>query len=105
AARPAHGADVRRTALKNYAGTPAGRRADIERETAGRVDPERVQRGGELVSAPADVRLRRLDDDRRGRGDEVTRLVVAPGRVALADPHLAREDQGLGARPRRRQAA
>jgi hypothetical protein len=51
------------------------------------------------VSTARHERLRRDDADRRRGVDEVTRFPVQPSRVALADPDLAREHEGLGATP------
>ena len=65
-----------------------------------RVDPERVERGRELVPASADVRLWRGDRDRRVGGDEVARLAVAARGVALPHPDLAGQHERLGARAR-----
>ena len=58
--------DVARAALQQDVGEAARRGADIQRGHAARIDPERVEGRRELVAAPADVRLARLDPDDRG---------------------------------------
>ena len=69
-----------------------------------RIDRERSERRGELVAAARHVRLGRLDGERDGRVHQVAGLPVAPGRVTLADPDLAAEDERLGTGPRLGQA-
>ena len=64
------------------------------------VDPEGVERRGQLVAAPADVRLRLRDLERRGRIDRVAGLVVQPRGIAVADADLAGQDQRLGSSAR-----
>ena len=53
--------DTRRTALQQHVREAAGRSADVEADEPGRVDPERVERGGQLVATPAHVRVRLRD--------------------------------------------
>ena len=66
------------------------------------VERERVERARELHAAARDVRVvRRAHLDRGVLVDERAGLVDARS----ADEHLAGEDDGLRARPRRREAA
>ena len=53
-----------RAALEQGVGEAAGRRADVEADTAGRVDAERVERARQLLPAARHVRQRRGDLDR-----------------------------------------
>ena len=94
------GVDAGGAALEQDVGEAAGRRADVEADEPRRVDAERVERGGELVAAAADVRvaLRRPSIATSGV-DEVAGLPVEPPGVARPDADLAGEDQGLGPRP------
>ena len=78
----------------------AGRRAGVQAYPATGIDAEGLQRGGELVPATRDVGLRHPDLQRHGRIDEVARLPIRPGPIALPDPHLAGHDEGLGPGPR-----
>ena len=71
----------RRAALEQHVGEPAGRGADVERIETGDVDPERVERVGELVPAAGDVRRRRLDLERRRRRRPARRASSAPARA------------------------
>ena len=93
------GVDPGRAALEEDVGEATGRGPRVERDEARRVDPERVERGGELVAAATDVRLARDELDRRVRIDEIARLPVEPGRIAGAGPDAAGEDQRLGPGP------
>ena len=77
---------------------------DVERDAAGGVDLERVERGRELVAAAADVRRRFRDGQRRVRRDQVAGLAVEPRRVAVPHPDLAGQDQRLRPAPRLDQA-
>ena len=92
-------------ALQQHVREAAGRGPDVEREASRRIDPERVERGGELVATTADVGLGGIDRDRRSRRDQVARLEVEAGGVTVADPHLSREHQRLAAGSRRHEAA
>ena len=53
--------DPRGAALQQDVGEAAGRRARVEADRPRRIDPERVERRGELVTAAADVRIRLHD--------------------------------------------
>ena len=97
--------DARRAALQQHVGEAAGRRADVEADEPGRVDPERVEAGRELVAAAADVGLGVVDLDARRRVDQVAGLAVVPGGVALPHPDLAGQHERLGAAPRLDQPA
>ena len=88
--------DTGRAALQQHVREPAGRRADVQADEPGRVDPERVERGGELVAAAADVRLRLGHRDRHAAIDEVAGLPVEPGGVAVAHADPPAEEQRLG---------
>ena len=96
--------DAARAALQQDVGEPAGRRADVEADEPGRVDRERVEGRRELVPAPAHVRLGFRDRDRRIGREQVARLSIAAGRVALPHPDLAGQDERLRARSRLDQA-
>ena len=65
AAPDVEGVDAARAALQQDVGEAAGRRADVEADAARRVDLERIERGGQLVAAAADVRLGADDRERR----------------------------------------
>ncbi len=69
-----------------------------------RVDLERVERRGELVAAAADVGRRFRDGECRVRRDQVARLAVEAGAIALPHPDLARQHQRLRPTPRLDQA-
>ena len=97
--------DAACAALQQDIGEATGRRADVERDLTGRVDPERFERGGQLEAAAADVRHRLLDDDGDGVVDLVAGLAIPAGGVAIPDADLAGQDERLGARPRIRQPA
>ena len=97
--------DARRAALQQHVREAAGRGPDVEADDTGRVDPERIERGGELVAAAADVRLRDVDLDVGRRVDQVAGLAVVPGGVALPHPDLAGQHERLRAAPRLDQPA
>ena len=84
------GVDAGRAALEQDVGEAAGRRAGVEADEPRRVDAERVERGGELVAAAADVRVALHDRDRDVRLDEVAGLPVEPPGIARPDADLAR---------------
>ena len=93
-----------RAALQQHVREAAGRRTRHRGNTPGRIDAERVERGGELVAAAADVRLRRRRPRSSSSGSTRSpafRSSRAP--IAEPDPDLAAEDQrlGTGARLRR----
>ena len=69
---------------------------DVEADAARRIDPERVERRGELVAAPAHVRLGRLDLEWQLRIDEVARLPIESRPIADPDADLPAEEQRLG---------
>ena len=96
---------ARRATLQQHVGEPAGRRPDVEAHETGRIDPEGVQAGGELVATAADVGLGGVDLDARRRVDQVAGLAIVPGGIALPHPDLARQHEGLGATPRLDQPA
>ena len=77
--------DAGRAALQQDVGEAAGGGADVEADEAGRVDPEGVQRGGQLVAAPGDVRLGASDRDRGVRGRR-GRRPCGPARAASPSP-------------------
>jgi hypothetical protein len=92
-----------RTALEQNVRESAGRRADVQRITSGRIDPELVERMRELVAAARDVPRRLLDDELRrvvyllpgfrvaaneSRHDERLRLRAALGESALNKQHV-----------------
>ena len=52
---------ARRAPAEEDVGEAAGRGADVERKTAGHVDPEPVERVRELDAAASDIRMIRLD--------------------------------------------
>ena len=95
--------DPRRAAPEQDVGEPAGRGADVERETSGHVDAEDVQRVRELDAAAADVRMVRLDQRHVGVR---ARPGCRPWRRPLPfDAHQSGEDQRRAparARPRAR---
>ena len=105
AAADVEGVDASRAALQQDVGEAARRGADVEGDQARRIDLEGVERGGQLVAAAADVRVRLGDRDRRVRGDQVARLAVVPRRVALPHPDRAGQHQRLGTAARLGQAA
>ena len=84
------GVDAARTALQEHVGEAASRGSDVEADLTGWIDPERVERGRELVAAAADVWVGRLDGDELSCVEQVARLSVVSCAVALADPDLAR---------------
>ena len=94
------GVHAGRAALEQDVREAAGRGADVEADQPGRVDPERVERGGELVAASADVGLGRVDADGGRRVDQVARFAVEAGGVALPHPDLAGQHQRLRAAAR-----
>jgi hypothetical protein len=91
--------------LQEHVREAAGRGTDVEAHLARRFDPERVERRGELVTATADIRLGRRDLERCRRVDEIARLPVRAGGVALARAHATREHEDLSTRPRGREPA
>jgi hypothetical protein len=74
--------------------------ADIQAHPAGRVDPEGLERCGQLVPAATDVRIPLDQADRHLAVDEITRLAIRSGGVAVTGPDLAGKDQCLGLRAR-----
>ena len=62
-----------------------------------RVDGEGVERGDQLVRPPADPLAPAGDRDRGLPADEVARLEVVPGAIALAHPDLPGQHERLGA--------
>ena len=91
--------------LQQHVREAAGRGAHVERRQAGRIDLEGVERRGQLVAAAADVRLGRRDGHRRARIDEIARLAVVPGGIALPHPDLAGQHERLRPAARLDQAA
>ena len=97
--------DAGRTALQEDVGEAAGRGADVEAHEPARVDPEGIERGGELVAAPADEGLGLVHIDVGGRRDQVAGLAVVTGGVALPHPDLAGQHERLRAAARLDQPA
>ena len=100
--------DARRPAAKQDVGEAAGRGADVERETAGHLDPEDIQRVRELDAAAADVWMVRFDerdvrvgcDRRAGLGDDLAVDADEPGedqrpRALARRGHPARDQRGI----------
>ena len=87
--------DVPRAVLQQRVGEPPGRGTDVERVQSGRIDGERGQRAGQLLTAAADERRERLDRHLRARPDAGAGL----RHRRLVDAHAAGQDQtaGLGA--------
>ena len=97
------GDHVRRAALQQAVGEAAGRGADVEAVAAGDVDPERVERVGELDPAARDEARARVDDELGVRLDQLARA-QRDGAVA-ADAHLAGTHGARRRRARRKEAA
>ncbi len=90
-------------ALEQAVGEAAGGRADVQRATAREVDPQRVERVGELDAAAGDVGRRPFDLELDRGVDQLARLLgPAP---AGAEVDLARDHGGGGAGPRLEQPA
>ena len=89
-----------RASLEQAVGEAAGGSSRIEAASAGGVDHERVERGGELLTTTRDVTRSGNELDRRGRVDDVSGLAVASGVVAAADDDLAGEQDCLRLRAR-----
>jgi hypothetical protein len=88
--------------LEQDVGESAGRSAEVEAVAPRHGDPERVEGVRQLHASAADVRV---IGDREG---DTGRLVHGGPRFRHRlpfDDHVAREDQGAGALPRRRQTA
>ena len=93
---------ARGAALEQDVGEAAGRGADVERVTPGRVDAELVERVRELVAAARDEPRRPLDDELRRFVHLLAGLLVAVDearhherlrlRAALGEPALDEED-------------
>jgi hypothetical protein len=88
--------DPRGAAQEEDVAEAARRGAGVEADQPHRIDPERDERRGDLVTAPADVRILLDEADRESAVDEVARLAVDSRGVALPAPDLAGEDQRLG---------
>ena len=73
------GHDVGRAALQQAVGEPPGRRADVERPTAGDVDAEVVERGVELLAASTDEPWSRPGDGDPLAGRHQPRRLVGDG--------------------------
>jgi len=97
--------DPRGAPLEQHVRESAGRRARVQGDQASRIDPERVERRGELVTAATHERIRLHDAQREGPVDQVAGLAIGPSAVTLARPDLAGEDQRLGPGARLGQAA
>ena len=93
--------DPSRAALQVNVGEPAGRRADIDGDRPGDVEPERIESARQLVAPARDVLRAGIDRNVRilchGRG--------RPVGAATIDPHRARQDEGLRALAARRELA
>ena len=84
-----------RAAGEQHVGEAAGRGADVEGGAAGRVQPERLQGGGELEAAAGDIGVLGGRLDPCARGDGVRGARERPS----VDPHQPGADRGLGAGP------
>ena len=91
-----NGVDPGGAALQQNIAEPPGRRAGIEADEPGRVDPERVKGRHELVTTATHVWIGGDERDREVGIDQVAGLPVEPGGVADPRPDLGGEDQGLG---------
>jgi hypothetical protein len=87
--------DARRTALQQHIGESTGRCAYIETDTAGRVDLEGVQSGGELLATTRHVPGSRDEVNRCRVIDHVARFAIAPCLVPGTDRDLPGEQQCL----------
>ena len=95
------GDDLRRAARKQDIGKASGRSADVEADETRRIEPEGVERGGELDPAARRPGVGRLGFDRRVPRDLLRRF---PKRDA-ANGDQPGGDRGLSARPARKEAA
>jgi hypothetical protein len=86
--------DLRRAVLQEAVREPPGGRPAVDRPTAGHVEPEPLDRAGELLPTPADeARRGPLHDDGLVRADLAARLVGD----GAPDEHPTGRDVGLGA--------
>ncbi len=86
---------MRGAALQQAVAEPAGRGADVQRAAAGDVEPQRVQRVGELHAAARDEARLLVDGDDHVGLDHLAGLGRAPALVA--HQHLAGQDGRGGA--------
>ena len=70
------GVDAARPAPQEHVGEAAGRRPDVDGDQARGIDPEGIERGEQLVRAPADLLAAGVDAERLGDIDEIARLPV-----------------------------
>ncbi len=80
------GVHTTRAALEEDVREAAGRCPGVQADATRRVDPEGVQRRGELVAAATDVRIPFRERQRRRRVDEVAGLAVEAGRSLPPPP-------------------
>jgi hypothetical protein len=78
----------------------ACRRAGVEAHATSRVNTKGVEGRSELVPATTDVRVTFRQRERRRCVEEVTRLAVEAGGIALPHPDPTCEHERLGLRPR-----
>ena len=95
------GDDLRRAAREQDVGEASGRGADVEADEARRIEPEGVERRGELDPAARRQRVGRPGFDRRVVGHRLRRLLERDP----ADADQTCGDRGLRARPARKEAA
>ena len=86
-----HCIHAHRPALEQTIGETPRRSPDVGADPAGRIHAERIQRGGQLQPAPADVGQAGLDAQLGILGHELPRLV----QHLIALPYLAGQDQTL----------
>ena len=79
---------------EEHIGEAAGRGADIDGHAAGRVDPERVEGGDQLVRSPAGPLPPAGHRDARPAVHEIARLEVPSGRIALRQRGRGRRAPG-----------
>src|SRR6185436_21140366 len=87
--------DMARAALQQDIGEAPCRRTDVEGDLVGGIDPERIERGSELVATPPDVGVRLIDRDPCVRWDAVARFDVPSPSIPFADADLAGHHEGL----------
>jgi len=92
-----HGVDTGRATLEQAIGEAAPRSTHVKAHRAFDRDAKRLERMGQLHSATTDIRMIGFGDFDSGVAG--IRRAGFGGGLAF-DPHLARENQGLGARAR-----
>jgi hypothetical protein len=97
--------DARRAAPQQTVGEAASGGTNVETDTAGNIDTERIEGGIELFAAARDETRLRHEGEGHVVRQLLARLVVRPRAVAATHAHPAGEQQSLGLPPVSGQAA